>query len=198
VGRAEYVHVYRFRDNGGHGLGSAKLPAQPIVAHAEQFAANGNRYAYEQLLLIALLASTRRATGTIPFLGRLLRTMLDGAMDVLARIAAAGKEPLICSELVFRCYDEVGAAYKIAIRGADIASNFAAGAMSLANSSFEQTDDAELDNAAADFLANYSVMKPAPAGTTELGGAVMAVSNFITPGDLSKSPNLQKLGKLSG
>lgn len=197
VAGTEYVHVYRFRDNAGHQLGAAGLPAQPVVSRADQFAANGNRYAYEQLLLIALLASTRRVTAPIPFFGRLLRTMLDSATDVLARIAAAGKEPLICSELVFRCYDESGAAYMVNIRGADVAANFAAGAMSVTASSGPEEDDGGLANAAADFLANYSVMKPAPPATTELGGSVMAVANFITPGDLSKSPNLQKLGKLS-
>jgi hypothetical protein len=197
VAGSEYVHVYRFRDNAGNQLGSAGLPAQIVISGADRFAATGNRYAYEQILLIALLASTRRITAPIPFFGRLIRTMLDSATDVLARIAAAGKEPLICSELVFRCYDEAGAAYTINIRGADIAATFATGAMSMANSSAVEEDDGGLADAAADFLANYSVMKPVPAASANLGGSVMAVANFITPGDLSKSPNLQKLGKLS-
>lgn len=197
VADAEYVHVYRFRDNAGNQLGSPSLSSQPVVAKANQFAADSNRYGYEQILLLALLASTRQITTPIPFLGRILRTVLDEAADVVASLAAVGKEPLICSELVFRCYDESGAGYKVAIRGADIASNFAVGAMSSASSNATPQDDGGFADAAAAFLTNYNALKLVTSSPAGMGGSVMAVANFVTPGDLSKSPNLQKLGIVS-
>jgi hypothetical protein len=196
VADCEYVHVYRFRDSAGNGLGAAGLPAAPVITIADQFGANKNRYGYEQILLLALLASARRLAAPIPFLGRILRTLLDNAMDALANLAAAGREPLICSELVFRCFDEAGAAYKVAIRGADMAANFAAGTMAATSFETQPEDDGGFADAAATFLANYSALKPMPPAPVGVGGMVMAVANFVTPGDLSKSPNLQKFGRL--
>lgn len=68
---------------------------------------NGDRYAYEQILLLALLCVTRKVEPSAIF-SRLVRAVLDKAASYFSNIAAGitGGEPMICSEFVFRCYDE--------------------------------------------------------------------------------------------
>jgi len=77
----------------------------PVTAVAETVLAAGHRYAFEQLLLLALLCLTRKLPMT-PWLRPLVRKALDAAAGLLARILGQGKEPMICSEFVYRCYDE--------------------------------------------------------------------------------------------
>lgn len=77
----------------------------PVLRHAEGLLADGQRYGYEQLLLLTFLALTRKLKVT-PVLRALLRKVLDSAASLVARLTAAGREPMICSEFVYRCYDE--------------------------------------------------------------------------------------------
>jgi len=87
-----------------------RLPAaalDPVVARARLYINNGDRYAYEQILLLALLCLTRKVELSAIF-SRLVRAVLDKAASYFSNIAAGvtGGEPMICSEFVFRCYDE--------------------------------------------------------------------------------------------
>lgn len=82
---------------------------QPVLDRAGFYLSRHDRYAYEQVLLLAFLGISRR----IPVNGItaiLLRKILDSAAEVLNRLAslitAGGKEPMICSEFVYRCYEE--------------------------------------------------------------------------------------------
>ena len=77
----------------------------PVTAVAETVLAAGHRYAFEQLLLLALLCLTRKLPMT-PWLRPLVRKALDAAAGLLAGILGQGKEPMICSEFVYRCYDQ--------------------------------------------------------------------------------------------
>jgi hypothetical protein len=77
----------------------------PVVARGLQIVDEGHRYAFEQLLLLAFLGLTRKLKAT-PILRTLLRKALDRAASVASGIIGAGKEPMICSEFVYRCYDE--------------------------------------------------------------------------------------------
>jgi hypothetical protein len=77
----------------------------PVVARGLQIVDEGHRYAFEQLLLLAFLGLTRKLKAT-PILKTLLRKVLDRAASVASGIIGAGKEPMICSEFVYRCYDE--------------------------------------------------------------------------------------------
>lgn len=92
----------------------------PVASVADRYLATPNRYGYEQILLLALLGASRRLPVT-PALAPLLRKALDSAAGVLARLAGLGREPLICSEFVYRCYVEAGAGdqdpYDLAIAG---------------------------------------------------------------------------------
>ena len=77
----------------------------PVVGRGLQIVDEGHRYAFEQLLLLALLGLTRKLKAT-PILRTLLRKTLDRAAAVATGIIGAGREPMICSEFVYRCYDE--------------------------------------------------------------------------------------------
>jgi hypothetical protein len=78
---------------------------QPVVDRGRAYVAQGQRYAYEQLLLLAFLALARKLKVT-PILDRLLRRLLDGAAAVVAKLTSGGRQPMICSEFVYRSYDE--------------------------------------------------------------------------------------------
>jgi hypothetical protein len=77
----------------------------PVLDRAVFYLQKGERYAFEQILLLAFLCITRNLAGS-SILGRLLRETLDAAAAFLLRLFNAGREPMICSEFVFRCYCE--------------------------------------------------------------------------------------------
>jgi hypothetical protein len=78
----------------------------PVSRRALSYVDAGHGYAFEQLLLLAFLSLTRKLVLT-PVLGWLLRLILDQAAEFLIRMLQIGrKKPMICSEFVYRCYDE--------------------------------------------------------------------------------------------
>jgi hypothetical protein len=83
----------------------APAPLDPVVDRARQILAEGERYSYEQIMLLAFLCLTRRLPLT-PSLHLLVRRVLDSAASRVAALLAGGREPMICSEFVYRCYDE--------------------------------------------------------------------------------------------
>src|SRR5437879_259528 len=56
--RTKYVEIYRFIKQGQR-LGSNEYPTHPLDQAISSFEAEPQRYAYEQILLLALLCSTR-------------------------------------------------------------------------------------------------------------------------------------------
>ena len=219
--KAEYVHVYRFISNDGHRLGDTGYAVQPILNTAGQFVAKADRYAYEQILLLAALAATRRipVVSDIPFLRWMLRNILDNAAEVVAKIVAAGKEPMICSELVYRCYTESGPQYDLVIRGADTLAARMQARLLLSQAAIApggNLQEAEALQAELDaFLAKYERAKlkgrlaaKVKGGKTvgkrggintassTIGSTALAVADFVTPRDLRDSPDLSLVGTL--
>ena len=94
---SEWVEVRRLKN--------APSTMQPVLDVAHTYIDQGNRYGYEQIVLLAFLCLTRKLEVT-PVLRRLLRTVLDAAANALTSLTNGGKEPMICSEFVYRCYDE--------------------------------------------------------------------------------------------
>lgn len=80
-------------------------PMSTVIGVAEGYLANKERYAFEQLLLLAFLSLTRKPDFN-PWFYRAVRTILDRAASLLLKLTAGGKEPMICSEFVYRCYEE--------------------------------------------------------------------------------------------
>lgn len=197
-----YVHVFRFRTASGIQLGDAALPAGPVLARATHHVQIGERYAFEQIVMLALLATTRKLpTALLPGIGQIVRAVLESAMDLLADIVAAGREPMICSELVYRCFAEAGDAYRPRILGADLAPFSSAHAASILGAqefddSETSVDTAEVRVLAAAFLARYATAKGQVQPAAWTAADLHANPNFVTPHDLETSPNLEKVGRL--
>lgn len=77
----------------------------PVLERAAYYLDRGERYAFEQVLLLAFLCITRNLAES-NVLGGLIRETLDAAAGFLLHLFDTGRQPMICSEFVFRCYDE--------------------------------------------------------------------------------------------
>ncbi len=92
----------------------------PVINKADEYIKGNNRYAYEEIILLAFLCLQRQLTGA-SMLGKLIRGILDHASHIITEMLDGGKEPMICSEFVYRCYDEAvssaGDPYTINIYG---------------------------------------------------------------------------------
>lgn len=194
---AKFVDVFRFRSNAGNGLDDSGYGAQPVVDRINYYLAQHERYAYEEIVLLAFLAATRRlpVASWIPGLGRILRTILDNAVDIINAMIAEGKEPMICSEFVYRCYVEAGDKYAIGIVGADrlmkfsIHDSLSQGLMPLAGAEEQDQEAQELAASAQEFLHLFAAARK----TTN---RLLAVADFVTPRDIATSPNLIRIGRL--
>jgi hypothetical protein len=200
VSGAKYVDVFRFTRN-GEGLGSKSYPISALITSVDTFEAHRERYAYEEILLLAMLCSTRKLTAImhLPGVAMIVRNALDSAADVVAKYIAAGQEPVICSELVYRIFKNAGEAYQLAILGAD-ATKLAA----ISNVPDERNltpEMRDLQSAASAFLANYDEAKKAGRAKATLSTAApeqslaATIADFVTPHDLFVS--LQLIGTLS-
>lgn len=199
IKEAKFVDVFRFRSKTGQGLDDPGYSAQPITDRIRYYVAEGARYAIEGIVLLAFLVATRRLPfdGWVPGLGKLLRTILDSAADELNDMIAAGKEPMICSELVYRCYCEAGDQYKIEIVGADLLMQFslydslASGAMPFTGMEGGNQEAEELAASAQEFLRLFAAARKTDHRT-------LAIPDFVTPRDIKSSPNLKCVGTLKG
>jgi hypothetical protein len=210
VAGAKFVDIFRFRKNGG-GLGDPPYPVQALDDAIQAFEIAKNKYAYDELFLLALLCSTRRLTAImkIPGMAMFVRDFLDSAMERLSSLMASGTKPVICSEMVFRCFENAvpQGTYTLLIKGADIPS-----AQAVQSVIAENPEAAEIQAHAAAFLQSYSqaVLGPAaplapapiiayaaPVSAYSAAITAFAVANFVTPRDLQDSPNLQLAGTLS-
>jgi len=97
IEHAEWVESRRLEE--------APASLGPVLDRAAHYLKRGERYAFEQILLLAFLCITRNLAGS-SVLGRLVRETLDAASAFLLQLFNAGREPMICSEFVFRCYRE--------------------------------------------------------------------------------------------
>lgn len=117
---AATVDVFRLRvDGDGRALGEdPAFPPEPVLRSIAAFEAERDRYAYDQLVLLSALCLTRKVH-LGPQHDAIVREFLDSGAEALARIAARGREPMLCSELVYRCYAAAGPQYRIKIRELD-------------------------------------------------------------------------------
>jgi hypothetical protein len=76
----------------------------PAVGQATAFLGAGTPYAYQQIVLLALLSITRRADIGNPLLRAIVRTACDRGAQLINAIFDDGRELMICSEFVYRCY----------------------------------------------------------------------------------------------
>jgi hypothetical protein len=76
---------------------------QPVLRSAVVY--EGARYAFEQILLLLLICSLRNARRN-NFFFRLVRKAIEIAGSILIAITGGNKKAMICSELVYRAYNE--------------------------------------------------------------------------------------------
>ncbi|HEX9157819.1 MAG TPA: hypothetical protein VF827_07340 [Syntrophales bacterium] len=97
IEHAEWVESRRLKE--------APSSIDPVLERAASYLKSGERYAFEQILLLAFLCIARNLAGS-SVLGRLIRETLDAAAAFLLHLFNTGREPMICSEFVVRCYRE--------------------------------------------------------------------------------------------
>ena len=199
VAGAAYVDVFRYYDDSRIVIGNLTLPCDPVLKREKFYQNEHDRYAYEEILLLALLCSTRHIS--IPIAGPIIRNILDSAADVVAKLFKTGKQPMICSELVYRCFDESDPKYELHIKGADLAYSQASNLDALLAPSIvaEPSEINEMASLYSDFLQNYLLAKHPfdSSHAKSIITATAAVGDFVTPNDLGRSPNLQKQGTLA-
>jgi hypothetical protein len=79
---------------------------EPIGTIASSYLAKGSRYAYEQLFLLAVILLSRKINLDSPVLRRIAEGVFDKANEFVVQMHDRAREPMICSEFVFRAYDE--------------------------------------------------------------------------------------------
>lgn len=87
-------------------LQHAPADMQPVLGTAQMYLDQGNRYAYGQILLLAMVCSTRKLNLSNPLLRRIVYAAINNAAAFVRRMQSGGKQPMICSEFVYRDYDE--------------------------------------------------------------------------------------------
>ena len=97
IEHAEWVESRRLKE--------APSSLDPVLERAAHYLRRGERFGFEQILLLAFLCITRNLAGS-SVLGRLIRETLDAAAAFLLQLFNTGREPMICSEFVVRCYRE--------------------------------------------------------------------------------------------
>jgi len=75
----------------------------PVIVKAEEY--EGDRYAYEEILMLAVICTARKIPMN-PVVMRFVERILEAAGDILLQLTNGDKKAMTCSELVYRSYDE--------------------------------------------------------------------------------------------
>lgn len=194
-----YVDVFRFIKQ-HHQIGDAGWPAEPVVKEADQIAVEGHKYAFDHLFLLGLVAISRRIP-MVPFEKKLLRIILDHAINVLFKVLDEGKEPMVCSEVVYRCFAEALPIekYQLEIKGTlldRLGGETKPEASHSTLHTLAEVDGEELmrlEHSKTKFLETWHKAKT----KDNRGDGDLAVASCVTPHDLEISPNLLKIGRYS-
>lgn len=193
---ASYTHVYRFMSLDGKRLGD-ELPVDPVMRNITYFKTEPEAYAYSQILLLGILLATRRVP--LPGVTQLLRPFMDEAADKLNEFFNGRRKVIICSELVYQCFNLVQAPeYEIAVPGVDpdVVTSGLNPRVNLMPTASADSDADHLASDAAAFLATFRLARTANPPVVPPPNVPRAVPEFVTPRDLAMSPNLVFLGQL--
>ncbi len=196
----EYVDVYRFQDAKGAGLhsgaGAGPWPVEPLRAQMKYYDERADGYGYEQIMLLAFLAATRTASARLPLLvRRTMRQVLDEGAARITDLVRQKRQPLICSELVYRCFQGATPPYPISVRGVHVRKRTLTPRITTAL----QSPDPELAQAARAFMRELTAHDQSAAPLSmrrATKGNRLIVPDFVTPNDLANSPSLARVGRL--
>lgn len=194
--RLDVVDVFRHVPVLGADDESGRMQAA-VGEAARAMAAQGQRYATEQLLLLAVLSLVRRAD-LPPQHRRLMRSVADRAAARLADLAEAGREPMICSELVYRAFAQaepagqwtLGISRSVAPAGDGPGDDFSAVSERRASdgATRDESPVAGVDAARDRLIEALAQVRPPADARVE--------PDFVTPADLEHSPSLRRIGRL--
>jgi hypothetical protein len=187
------VDAYRFKSSDGQQLGEPGWRADPVIEIARHYCDIGTKFSYEQLFLLIPLVSLKRIPGIPRRLRVLVLKCLDVVLERINKLSEAGKQPMICSELVYRCFSEAVPMGKYTLTLKEIGKFTAA-------SGSTGTKDPELQKLilkADEVSKAYFAAKKhkLPAAGEKFSSEV--IPDFVTPRDLRESPNLELLCYLS-
>lgn len=94
---SNWVEVSRLEDG---------VEFSPVLAKADWYLSQGNRYAFEQIFMLAMILLTRKVDQGDWLVRQIAEKTLSGCAILLHRWRAEDREPMICSEFVFRAFDE--------------------------------------------------------------------------------------------
>lgn len=209
-----FVDVYRF-DKDGHHFGDEGYPVEPVVAVGDRFAAEAPKYATDHLLLLAVLVATRKIKSKYKVI---LRIVFDNLFSLIAKMLDKGEKPMVCSELVFRCFDEAAPEekYTLKIKGSGYQCTHEAngeltkdallevveaetGLTEKSLSAEELQIEAEFEEAKNKFMQIFLEAHGEEVPTDEdvlMANFEKIVATWVTPSDLKNSPSLVKVGRL--
>jgi hypothetical protein len=198
IGDVAYVEVYRWYSVNGDTLGSPAYPSVPVLARCEWYHQMGDRYAYEELFMLSILASVRYIP--LPVVMPFVRIYIERASAVLPIFLSANKEPMTCSELIYRIYTEADTTgkYRPKLLGteerpalSDIFALLRNAAMPVADSIIDTNLATQKSPEAEEFLRLYAKAKKRADAKT-----MWTTADFVSPHDLVQSPNFRKIGRL--
>jgi len=195
-----FVDVFRFNKD-EHKLGEENYPYKPILDVGQAYVDAHVKYANDHLILLAILAVTR----DIPldsFSKKLLRDVLDHAADLIFKQLDKGVMPMVCSELVYRCFDEAddNKKYQLSISALtlnQLIKNSKEESIQVCNveNTLEQNVDIELKKAKERFLEAYNRVKETE--NSLIDSITDPVASCVSPKDFEDSKDLIKVGRLS-
>ncbi len=183
-----FVDIYRFKKD-NHFLGDQGWSSLPVIEEADKIGKEGLKYATDHLFLLAILVLTRDIT--LPEVEKkILRVILDHATELLFKIMDDGKKPMVCSEVVYRSFNQAvpKGKYTLEIEGVLFDTLKA-----MENSKIRK--DALFDSK----RKFYEAWKKSRADVQSLfydkGSFDPAVAACVTPHDLETSKTLVKIGR---
>ena len=181
-----YVHVFRFKSNDGCQFGSQNCPYEPVLERIKYYVNLKPRLAWGTFPILGALTLVRRVAR-----GRSdLCQTLDRIGAPLSSFVATRRNAITCTEFVYRCFAEAGELYNLGItgRGPSGRNGIAAytAGQGVAGPSQGDNSRLHLDLGRRTRLGEMADWTPG------------AEPTFVTAADLSRSPNLLRVGELSG
>lgn len=197
---AVFVDVFRFNKN-GHKLGDANYLSTPILEIGQAYVESHIKYAFDHLIMLALLGITRDIPLKYSW-KKQLRIALDHAADFLFKLLDKGIRPMVCTEIVYRCFDEAdeNKKYQLSISALKLSefskkSKEVTKDLSMMENTVDSEIDLELQKSKKRFLEAYSKVKekenPLMSSNTDM------ISSCVFPKDFENSKDLIKIGRLN-
>lgn len=182
------VDVFRFASYDGHQLGSSSHPFEPILERIRYYLKLGPRLAWGTFPILAGVTLVRRISRSAPT----LRASLDRFGRPFPCLVATSRNALTCTEFVYRCFAEAGERYDLRIENRP-----------QADARRLQLSDGSGTRAVGQSLRpRHGTI---PVARRQLGDQVIGLRAasylsepaFVTAADLSRTPNLARIGRLS-